>query len=240
MLGDGHLAAGDPVVVSSESGHFALAIGFVRDVGATWITLGLDRELLGVPQRLDGGGAPNGWTGIGPMRQQFAGLWEVRDGSRPGAGSGGGGAAAGGGAMPGTIPNVHPTDRAARLEASRFRIDKDELSAGLGTVRANLVSLFTARGDSKRRRLIVDREGAEGGSPRFSGPAQAPLLTRAFCNAMRMQTQRRGSASRARMPARPTALPAPCDSPAWTPTSAAPSTRCSQVQIWAGPPGIAG
>lgn len=37
-----------------------------------------------------------------------------------------------------------------------FRIDKDELAAGMGRIRDNLVQLFVAGGDERRRRLIVD------------------------------------------------------------------------------------
>ncbi|GAA5886249.1 hypothetical protein JCM6882_001581 [Rhodosporidiobolus microsporus] len=39
-----------------------------------------------------------------------------------------------------------------------FRIDKDELQAGLGRIRDNLIQLFVANGDARRRRLIVDLE----------------------------------------------------------------------------------
>ena len=37
-----------------------------------------------------------------------------------------------------------------------FRIDKDELAAGLGRIRDNLAQLFYASGDARRRELIVD------------------------------------------------------------------------------------
>ncbi|GAA5824913.1 hypothetical protein JCM11251_005391 [Rhodosporidiobolus azoricus] len=39
-----------------------------------------------------------------------------------------------------------------------FRVDKDELQAGLGRIRDNLIHLFVANGDERRRRLIVDLE----------------------------------------------------------------------------------
>lgn len=42
-----------------------------------------------------------------------------------------------------------------------FRIDKDELSAGMGRIRDNLIQLFVAGGDEKRRRLVVDLEEPE-------------------------------------------------------------------------------
>lgn len=40
--------------------------------------------------------------------------------------------------------------------ANLFRIDKDELSAGMGRTRDNLAHLFYAEGDHKRKQLIVD------------------------------------------------------------------------------------
>jgi DNA replication ATP-dependent helicase Dna2 len=43
-----------------------------------------------------------------------------------------------------------------------YRIDKDELQSGMGKIRDNLAQLFYAKGDEKRRRLIVDLE-----KPRF-------------------------------------------------------------------------
>ncbi|GAA5968485.1 hypothetical protein JCM11641_007653 [Rhodosporidiobolus odoratus] len=51
--------------------------------------------------------------------------------------------------------------QAKRCEPSSelvFRIDKDELAAGMGRIRDNLLQLFLAKGDEQRRRLIVDLE----------------------------------------------------------------------------------
>jgi DNA replication ATP-dependent helicase Dna2 len=42
-----------------------------------------------------------------------------------------------------------------------FRIDKDELAAGMGRIRDNVMQLFVANGDEKRRRLVVDLEAPE-------------------------------------------------------------------------------
>ncbi|KAM0752276.1 Dna2-domain-containing protein, partial [Meredithblackwellia eburnea MCA 4105] len=39
-----------------------------------------------------------------------------------------------------------------------FRIDKDELAAGMGRIRDNLIQLFVLGGDERRRRLVVDLE----------------------------------------------------------------------------------
>ena len=151
LLGDGHLIAGDPVVVSAENGHFALAIGFVREVGPTWITVGLDRALLGPPLPLAVDPAPG--QALPAARQQpFAGLWE----RVPPAAA----AAAAPAAAPADVGDVSVTavrtDRPERLLHTRFRIDKDELAAGMGTIRNNIIGLFTASGDKRLRELIVD------------------------------------------------------------------------------------
>ncbi|BGP19447.1 hypothetical protein JCM10213_006267 [Rhodosporidiobolus nylandii] len=53
-----------------------------------------------------------------------------------------------------------------------FRVDKDELAAGMGRIRDNLLQLFLAHGDHRRRRLIVDLE-----APTFDG-ALAPSKDR--------------------------------------------------------------
>jgi hypothetical protein len=42
-----------------------------------------------------------------------------------------------------------------------YRIDKDEMSTGLGLLRANIVQLFTADGDERLRKLIVDLEAPQ-------------------------------------------------------------------------------
>jgi len=39
-----------------------------------------------------------------------------------------------------------------------FRVDKDELAAGMGRIRDNIIQLFVPGGDERRRRLVVDLE----------------------------------------------------------------------------------
>jgi len=43
-----------------------------------------------------------------------------------------------------------------RAEDAVFRIDKDEMAAGIGRIRDNLAKLFYAGGDERRRALVVD------------------------------------------------------------------------------------
>ena len=51
----------------------------------------------------------------------------------------------------------HPSAGAKSLAAAvKFRIDKDEFSAGMGRVRDNLAALFYVGGDAARLRLVVD------------------------------------------------------------------------------------
>jgi DNA replication ATP-dependent helicase Dna2 len=51
----------------------------------------------------------------------------------------------------------HPSaDARITTAAIKFRIDKDEFSAGMGRVRDNLAALFYVGGDSTRLRLVVD------------------------------------------------------------------------------------
>lgn len=63
--------------------------------------------------------------------------------------------------MPGGVPAP---------QQAVFRVDKDELQAGMGKIRENLANLFYANGDIQRRRLVVDLE-----KPRFSDPEYKPF-----------------------------------------------------------------
>jgi DNA replication ATP-dependent helicase Dna2 len=56
---------------------------------------------------------------------------------------------------------IEQYSRARGPDTTRYRIDKDELAAGMGRVRDNLAQLFYADGDVKRRRLVVDLEPPE-------------------------------------------------------------------------------
>lgn len=71
------------------------------------------------------------------------------------------------------VDNAQAARRRPRLPESElvFRIDKDELAAGMGRIRDNLIQLFLKDGDLKRRRLIVDLE-----RPRFDKPVRAEAI----------------------------------------------------------------
>ena len=134
---ESHIHAGDPVVVSAEDGHFVLAIGFVRDLAATSITLDLDREFhpphpLKVHQQAGDD-------------HDFLGIMELQP-ADPGAPL----------ARLAGAKVVHPSR--PKGEPIIYRIDLDELSSGFGLARTNLLKLFAADGEEKLRRLIVDLE----------------------------------------------------------------------------------
>ncbi|KAJ3256230.1 Tripartite DNA replication factor [Chytriomyces hyalinus] len=49
-----HLGVGDPIVISSEQGHYAFAIGFLTSATEDTIVVTVDRRLKGIPKRLPG------------------------------------------------------------------------------------------------------------------------------------------------------------------------------------------
>lgn len=107
LLG-GSISTNDPIVVSLEQPHvLSISRGFVLEVTAHHIVLGLDHSLVDTPQA---------------ARQ---------------------------------LPS---STQAGDLV---FRIDKDELAAGMGRIRDNIIQLFVAKGDEKRRRLVVDLKAPE-------------------------------------------------------------------------------
>ncbi|KAJ5935398.1 hypothetical protein N7466_004945 [Penicillium verhagenii] len=66
---DSQITAGEPIVVSDEKGHFALANGYVIEVSRLHITVGVDRSLLNTRSRT---------AGFHPVtNQSFTGIMEV-------------------------------------------------------------------------------------------------------------------------------------------------------------------
>ena len=117
---------GDPIVVSDELGHFALANGFVTDLQPDALFVNVDRRLHGARTRQ---------SGFDPVNNQsFTGIVEIRGNSTPRASSE-------------LDTQIQPT--------VTYRIDKDEFKSGMAIARNNIIQLFTKSGDSKRRELIV-------------------------------------------------------------------------------------
>ncbi|KAJ1927120.1 DNA replication endonuclease-helicase Dna2 [Tieghemiomyces parasiticus] len=169
--------AGDPIVVSSEVGHYALALGFVLEISERELVITLDRALRGIPRRV---------TPFNRVtNQQHTGVMEVAfmPATRPGyppqirtrvthygvrrtatsADLNDGDTTTVAAVRhaksvtvgQGTPPNVSTT-------LSTYRVDRDELTTGMSAIRYNLVALFSPDGDLRRRRLLVDLE-----APRF-------------------------------------------------------------------------
>lgn len=131
---DSQIGVGEPIVISDEEGHYALANGYVTQIRKQRITVAVDRQLHNA--RAKG-------KGFHPQKNQtFIGIMEVvTDGSKE--------------------RTSEPEDPQA---PALYRIDKDEFSNGMATVRNNLVRIMERDGFAAQslRKLII-----EGSSPKF-------------------------------------------------------------------------
>ncbi len=130
-----NIAPGDAIVVSSEQKpQYALAIGFVVDANDDAIVITTDRALRGLPERL---------SDFDNLRNQdHAGL--VHYHRRPKLSF-----------VTKIEPSIPVQPHSVNSEFL-YRIDREEMMGGMGTARFNMLHLFTAHGDAKRRKLIVD------------------------------------------------------------------------------------
>lgn len=125
---DSQLTAGEPIVVSDEQGHFALAVGYVITVKKHTISVAVDRRLHNARTRQPGFDEVN--------NQVFAGIMEVgSQGAKPVQSQG---------------EIMEPP--------IQYRLDKDEFSSGMATVRNNLVQVMAdgPPGSRQIRQLVVD------------------------------------------------------------------------------------
>lgn len=125
---DSQITVGEPIVVSDEQGHFALALGYVTAVKKTRISVAVDRRLHNARIRQPGFDEVN--------NQVFASIMEV-------------------------IPEgVRPDQSQGKIKEApiRYRLDKDEFSNGMATVRNNLVQVMAEdrHGLPEIRKLVVD------------------------------------------------------------------------------------
>lgn len=120
---ESQITIGEPIVISSEQGHFALANGYVTKVSSRRISVVVDRRLHNARRRLQGFDATR--------NQNFAGIMEV------------------------TKEDEVPEDPD---EIPVYRLDKDEFSNGMATVRNNLLSIMddNVYRSSELRALIVE------------------------------------------------------------------------------------
>ncbi|KFA53128.1 hypothetical protein S40293_03132 [Stachybotrys chartarum IBT 40293] len=125
---ESEIGVGEPIVISDEEGHFALAIGYVTAVRKQRISVAVDRRLHNARIRQPGFHATD--------NQDFASIMDVA-------------------ARMGLSGNA---DGKTQEPPIRYRLDQDEFSNGMATVRNNLVQMM-ADGDSTAkhiRKLIVD------------------------------------------------------------------------------------
>ncbi|KND88175.1 DNA replication ATP-dependent helicase/nuclease DNA2 [Tolypocladium ophioglossoides CBS 100239] len=147
---ESELSVGEPIVVSDEDGHFALAIGYVTAVRKQRISVAVDRRLHNARIRQPGFDEAD--------NQVFASIMEV---TPEGA-------------------SADQTQDRAKQPPVRYRLDQDEFSNGMATVRNNLVQMMAneAPAAAQIRGLIVDLA-----PPRFkSVPTQYTIADRESLN----------------------------------------------------------
>jgi DNA replication ATP-dependent helicase Dna2 len=125
---ESQLTVGEPIVISDEQGHFALALGYVTAVRKQRISVAVDRRLHNARIRKSGFDETN--------NQVFASIMEV--------------------APEGSTPDQ--CQGKMKAEPIRYRLDKDEFSNGMAMVRNNLVQVMVngVFGSREIRRLVVD------------------------------------------------------------------------------------
>jgi DNA replication ATP-dependent helicase Dna2 len=140
---DSQMTVGEPIVISDEKGHFALANGYVTNVRKRRITVAVDRRLHNARIRQPGFDEID--------NQVFASIMDVAPG----------GAAA--------------EDAAERILENpvQYRLDQDEFSNGMATVRNNLIQVMAEGpfGSREIRNLVVDLN-----APRFKTSSTAYTL----------------------------------------------------------------
>ncbi|KAJ5047551.1 uncharacterized protein L3040_003374 [Drepanopeziza brunnea f. sp. 'multigermtubi'] len=140
---DSQIAVGEPIVISDEKGHFALANGYVTHVRKKRVTVAVDRRLHNARIRQPGFDEAD--------NQVFASIMQV---APEGA--------------------VDEDAEGKIVEApTRYRLDKDEFSNGMATVRNNLIQTMADGpfGSRKIRGLVVDLN-----APRFKMEPTAFVL----------------------------------------------------------------
>lgn len=125
---ESQIAVGEPIVVSDELGHFALANGYVTHIHKHRVTVAVDRRLQNARRRKQGFNANS--------NQSFTGIMEL-----------------------------DPTSSVAEdIVPILYRVDKDEFSNGMATVRNNMLQIMDDRvfKSADIRSLII-----EGRAPKF-------------------------------------------------------------------------
>ncbi|RFU77124.1 dna replication atp-dependent helicase dna2 [Trichoderma arundinaceum] len=142
------LTVGEPVVVSDEEGHYALAIGYITSVRKQRISVAVDRRLHNARIRQPGFDEVS--------NQVFASIMEV---APEGA-------------------TVDQSQGKIKEPPIRYRLDQDEFSNGMATVRNNLIQMMAndVPAAVQIRNLIVDLV-----PPRFKTVATQYTVTDGEC-----------------------------------------------------------
>ncbi|CAD0023423.1 unnamed protein product [Aureobasidium pullulans] len=126
------ITIGEPIVISSEKGHFALANGYVTKLSKGRITVAVDRRLHNARRKQADFDANT--------NQTFSGIMEVGR-------------------------EDEPSQNAQGVEETPiiYRLDKDEFSNGMATVRNNLLALMDDNvfRSAELRKLIVENTDPE-------------------------------------------------------------------------------
>lgn len=144
---DSQITIGEPIVISDEKGHFALANGYVVNVNSRHITVAVDRRLHNARVQEPKFDAER--------NQVFKGIMEITEDGRT------------------SVKSSISED--ADGEPTLYRLDKDEFSNGMATVRNNLVRLM---GKDHLRAQEIRNLVIEGTAPRFGpSPSSASVLS---------------------------------------------------------------
>ena len=140
---ESQITIGEPIVISDEKGHFALANGYVTNIHRKRITVAVDRRLHNARVKS---------RNFDPeTNQSFAGIMEVAKEGSQGISS----------------TSLKPE------ETVLYRLDKDEFSNGMATVRNNLIRIMQQGifGASALRSLIIEDR-----PPRFAPTIKSSFL----------------------------------------------------------------
>ncbi|KAG4090959.1 hypothetical protein H8356DRAFT_1279262 [Neocallimastix lanati (nom. inval.)] len=163
---------GDPVVISSEEGHFAIGIGYVTDLDSSHVAVSIGKPLLGIPIRekdfdkdtnqnfkylklLDDTNAntkgkdisSNILSSPSPCSQRYPMLNKNNSNLN----------------YSGNYSSHNQSQenhslRESHIKKMLYRIDKDEMNSAIGITRNNLLDLFRSQDQDRLRKLIVDLE----------------------------------------------------------------------------------
>ena len=125
---DSQITMGEPIVISDEAGHYALANGYVINVRRNRITVAVDRRLHNARIRNEKFDAER--------NQSFTGIMQVVEAGEA----------------------QHTLTPQELAQPTVYRLDKDEFSNGMATVRNNLIRLMDSSlfGSNSLRKLIVE------------------------------------------------------------------------------------